>query len=195
MSTEPVIHEHKVFSHIDYTEKKLRHREFYKCKFEGCVFVKSDLRTNSFEDCTFESCNFTMTNIEGAGFRNAIFKNCKLLGLDFTACNTFMFSFKFEECLMDYCIFYGSKLKKTPFIQCSLKEVDFTEADLSSASFSKSDLSGAKFSNTVLEKTDFRGATNFSIEPEFNKMKKAKFSSYQLEGLLYKYQLDIDYDG
>jgi fluoroquinolone resistance protein len=93
---------------------------------------------------------------------------------------------------MDYCSFYGRKLKKTGFVKCSLKNVDFSETDLTSSIFSNSDLTGATFSNTLLERVDFRTATNFSINPEFNKIKKAKFSAFQLEGLLYKYQLDID---
>ena len=194
MENELVFHEHKVFAGIDYTGEILQQMDFYNCKFQSCVFVKSDLRKSSFEDCTFENCNFTMTNVEETGFRNASFKGCKILGIDFTRCNKFLFSFKFEGCLMDYCIFYGSKLKKTDFINCSLKEADFTEADLSSSDFSKSDLTGTIFSNTILENADFRGATNFSIEPEFNRMKKAKFLVYQLEGLLFKYQLDVDYN-
>ena len=99
---------------------------------------------------------------------------------------------KFDNCIMDYCTFYGTKLDKTHFIKCSLKEVDFTEANLSSSFFTESDLTGALFSNTNLEKTNFRTATSFAIDPEFNKMKGAMFNSFQLEGLLYKYGLDVE---
>jgi fluoroquinolone resistance protein len=193
MANDTTIHEHKEFKNIDYTEKILRDREFIKCKFVACIFTKSDLRSNSFEDCIFEECNFSMTVIDDTGFRNATFNGCKIFGVDFTRCSKFMFSFKFENCSLDYCTFFGTKLKKTNFIKCSLKEVDFSSADLSAAVFTNSDFLGAKFSNTILEKADFRNATNFSIDPEFNKLKKAKFSPLQLEGLLYKYQLDIDY--
>lgn len=193
MANSIVYHEQKEFKGIDYLEKILRNQNFNGCKFIACNFTKSDLRTNSFEDCVFENCNFSMVEIEGTGFRNAIFNNCKILGVDFSRCNKFMFSFKFENCIIDYSTFYGSKLQKTDFIQCSLKEVDFTEANLTSAVFTNSELAGAKFSNTILEKADFRNAKNFVIDPEFNKLKKAKFSVFQLEGLLYKYQIDIDY--
>lgn len=72
-----------------------------------------------------------------------------------------------------------------------MKDVDFTEADLSLAIFTNSNLTRARFSNTILEKADFSSATNFSIELESNKVKKAKFSAFQLEGLLHKYQLNI----
>ena len=93
---------------------------------------------------------------------------------------------------MDYCTFFGTKLNKTVFKKCSLRETDFTEANLSMAQFPESDLLGTIFSNTNLEKTDFRGATNLSIDPQYNKMKGAKLHSFQLEGLLYKYGLEIE---
>ncbi|WP_237702550.1 pentapeptide repeat-containing protein [Bizionia argentinensis] len=93
---------------------------------------------------------------------------------------------------MDYSTFFGAKFKKTHFIKCSLKEVDFSESNLSAAVFKNTDLMGARFSKTNLEKTDFRSAKNFAIDPELNMLKKAKFSALQLEGLLHKYQLDIE---
>ncbi len=185
------LHENKLFKKIDYTEKSLRDREFYKCIFEGCIFFKSDLMGNSFEDCTFENCNFSMTKVQGAGFRNTIFKGCKILGVDFSECNKFAFSFSFYGCNIDYSTFFGTKLMKTKFDKCSLKDTDFSEVNLSSSVFSDCDLTGTIFSNTILDKVDFRTANNYSIDPEFNKLKKAKFSSFNLEGLLYKHQLDI----
>jgi fluoroquinolone resistance protein len=193
MTNDNVFHEQKEFKNIDYSEKTLRNRDFNKCKFIDCYFTQSDLRTNNFDNCFFENCNFTMTVVEGVGFRDATFKSCKILGVDFSQCNIFLFSFHFDNCIMDYCTFYGRKLKKTNFVHCLLKNVDFSETDLTSSVFSNSDLTGAMFSNTLLEKVDFRTATNFSIDPEFNRLKKAKFSAFQLEGLLYKYQLEIDY--
>jgi len=193
MSNEIITHENKTFTNVDYTEKVLRDREFYKCIFIGCVFSRSDLIGNSFEDCIFENCNFSMTKIRGAGFRNAQFIECKILGLDFSECNKFMYSFSFNQCHLDYSTFYGTRLQKTKFDKCSLKETDFTEVNLTASIFNECDLNGTIFSNTNLEKVDFRTSTNYSIDPEFNKLKKAKFSGFNLEGLLYKYQLSIEY--
>ena len=48
------------------------------------------------------------------------------------------------------------------------------------------------FNKTILEKADFRTAYNFSIDPENNRMKKARFSSIGIQGLLYKYDIVID---
>lgn len=192
MPTDIVIHTDKTFQQIDYSEKVLRNREFVRCHFIGCDFSKADLRTNDFEDCTFETCNLTMVNLQGVGLRNILFKDCKVMGIDFSALNKFMFSFSFENCQLNYSIFYRTKLKKMKFVNSSLREVDFSEADLSDSTFSKCDLLGATFSGTNLEKVDFRTATNVILDPDNNKMKKAKFTIHQLEFLLSKYQLDIE---
>ncbi len=191
--TEPVVHQNKQFTNVNYAEKRLENREFIKCEFLNCDFSKSDLRGNDFVDCQFRNCNFSMVVLDGAGFRDAAFSECKLLGVDFTRCNKFMFSFSFTQCYLDYSTFYGTKLIKTRFRECSMKEVDFTEADLSGAVFERCDLIDTKFLNTKLEKTDFRTAENFSIDPESNKIKKARFSALNLTGLLHKYNLDIDF--
>lgn len=191
---ETVVHQNKTFSGVDYAEKKLRNREFVKCEFVSCDFNKSDLRENDFEDCTFKQCNFSMADIVETGFRNAKFIGCKMLGVDFTRCSKFAFSFSFTDCHLDYSNFFGTKLKKATFKNCTLKDVEFSEADLTASEFLECDLTLARFSNTNLEKTDFRTAVNFSIDPDGNKMKKAKFSVLNLAGLLSKYNLDIDYN-
>ena len=83
-------------------------------------------------------------------------------------------------------------MKKTNFIDCSIKEVDFAETDLSMAIFKNCDLLNTSFMRTNLEKTDFRSAVNYSFDPELNKIKKAKFSSEGISGLLMKYNIDIE---
>lgn len=135
-----------------------------------------------------------MTIVKGTGFKDARFTGCKILGINFSTCNKFLFSFHFEQCHLDYSIFYGAKLRKTKFTDCSLKETDFEEADLTGSVFHNCDLSGATFVRCVLEKTDFRTARNFSLDPAVNKVRQAKFSALNLVGLLYQYNLDIDYN-
>ena len=190
---EELLFERKEFQDVDFSGQTLQNIEYYRCTFERCTFNKADLSNSAFEECTFKACDFTMTVISNTGFRDVVFSECKLMGLDFAISSKFMFSFRFDRCYMNYCVFFGRNLKNTNFSGSTLKEVDFTEANLTAAIFTNADLTLTKFSNTNLEKADFRGAVNFSIEPEFNKVKKAKFSLLQLEGLLYKYQLDIDY--
>jgi uncharacterized protein YjbI with pentapeptide repeats len=70
--------------------------------------------------------------------------------------------------------------------------VDWTECDLSSSVFERCDLRDAKFENSNLEKVDFRTAFNFSIDPDNNRIKKARFSLDGVPGLLGKYNIEID---
>lgn len=189
---QTITHIDKLFSTVDYAEKQLRNREFIRCEFIKCDFGKSDLKGNDFEDCTFTDCNFSLADIQGAGFRTAVFVGCKMLGVAFTQCNPFAFSVSFDQCHLDYSNFYGVKLRKTLFKSTSLKEVEFAEADLTDSQFIDCDLSAANFSNTILDKADFRTAINYSIDPERNKLKKARFSSLNLGGLLHKYDLVFD---
>ena len=93
---------------------------------------------------------------------------------------------------MIYSTFFGTKLRKTNFTDCSLKEVDFSNVDLSESVFKNCELSGATFINTILEKVDFRTALNYGMNPDLNKIKKAKFSALNLSGLLHKHNLDIE---
>jgi fluoroquinolone resistance protein len=72
-----------------------------------------------------------------------------------------------------------------------LTEADFSESDLTAAVFDHCDLARATFDHTVLEKADFRTAVNYSIDPEKNKIKKARFSMAGIAGLLDKYDIDI----
>ncbi|MXV16033.1 pentapeptide repeat-containing protein [Hufsiella ginkgonis] len=191
---EDILHEGKRFTDVDYSGKKLADREFVRCIFERCDFSNSDLGDADFVDCEFRGCNFSMAKLQGAGLSNTWFAGCKLMGVDFSTCNKFLFSFTFEDCILDYSTFVRTKIKGTKFKNTSLKQVDFEGTDLTAVSFSHCDLADATFVNSILEKTDFSTARNFTIDPDVNRMKKAKFAYRDLAGLLGKYQLDIRYD-
>lgn len=49
------------------------------------------------------------------------------------------------------------------------------------------------FIGTNLERSDFRTVANFSIDPEANRIRKAKFPMSGLPRLLGKYGLEIDF--
>ena len=116
------------------------------------------------------------------------------MGVDFTRCNPYAFSITCVDTVLDYSIFYGCKLRQTVFRGCSLKQVEFEQADLTGVVFNECNLEAANFQQSKLEKADFRTAHHFSIDPEANKVKGAKFSSQNLAGLLGKYRLDIRLD-
>ena len=117
---------------------------------------------------------------------------CKLLGLRFDECNPLLLSFSFQGCILNFSSFYKLKIKGTAFKDCKLEEVDFVESDLTNVRFENCDLTMASFENTTLSGADLRSARNFFIDPEKNKVKKAKFSLSGLEGLLDKYDIVVE---
>jgi len=84
------------------------------------------------------------------------------------------------------------KLKKMIFKNCNIQEADFSEAELTNSVFDFCDLQRTIFFHTNLEMVDFRTSYNYSIDPEQNKMKKAKFAASGLSGLLDKYNIIIE---
>ena len=88
--------------------------------------------------------------------------------------------------------FFQLKLKKIRFNNCKLQEVDFAETDLSKAVFNNCELNNALFDKTILEKADLRTAHHYTINPENNRIKKARFSISGIAGLLNKYQIQIE---
>jgi len=71
-------------------------------------------------------------------------------------------------------------------------KIDFSATDLTASSFLNCDLSRSIFQQTILEKADFRTANNYSLDPESNRIKNAKFSSSWIIGLLDKYKIIIE---
>jgi uncharacterized protein YjbI with pentapeptide repeats len=183
--------ENIIFEKKDYTEIQFNPGEYEHCTFNGCNFSGIDLSHITFTDCTFISCNFSLTKLINTGLRDIHFNDCKMLGLHFEDCSDFLFSVHFDKCILNLSSFYKQKLKATNFNDCLLNEVDFTDADCSYAIFNNCDLSGAKFEKTILEKADLSTAFNFSIDPEMNRIKKAKFSMEGIAGLLDKHDIEI----
>ena len=83
-------------------------------------------------------------------------------------------------------------IKKTIFKDCQLREIDFSESNLTQVVFDQCDLAQSIFINSILDKADFRTAYNYSIDPEKNRLKKAKFSLMAISGLLDQYDLVIE---
>jgi uncharacterized protein YjbI with pentapeptide repeats len=83
-------------------------------------------------------------------------------------------------------------MPKTNFIACSMKETGFINTQLSNAIFDNCNLDNAIFNDSQLAGADFRSAYNYKIDPEYNPMKKAKFSVQGIVGLLEKYDIKIE---
>ena len=183
--------EDQKFEGIDNSAKVVQ-GDYEGCSFKNCNFSDADFSHYKFTECTFDGCNLSMVKLMKTSFNDGRFIDCKMLGLDFEHCSEHLFSVYFEGNTLNFSSFVSRNLKKTTFKNCILHEVDFTDADLNSAVFAGCDLNRARFEHTNLEKADFRTSFNFAINPEINKLKKAKFTLVGLPGLLDKYDLLIE---
>ena len=170
----------------------LQRGEYEKCSFKNCDFSNQDFSGFKLIDCTFDSCNLSMIKLDSAAFQDVLFRDSKMLGLRFDTASGFGFSVYFDGCQLNHSSFFRLKLRKTKFKNCQMEGVDFGESDLTDAVFDNSNLLQAIFDNSILEKADFRTAQNISLDPERNKLKKAKFAQSNIAGLLDKYQIVID---
>lgn len=182
----------ETFEKIDFKATPLKKGEYESCSFKNCDLSEADLADVRFIGCDFISCNLSLAKFKKTSFQDVKFKDCKMLGLRFEHCDPFNLSFSFDNCMLNHSSFYLVKLKKTLFKNCQLQECDFTETDLSSAALDDCDLARSTFENTILEKADLRTAYNYAIDPELNRVKRARFSLSGVPGLLGRYDIDIE---
>ena len=175
----------------NFLELPLQKGTYEGCTFDQCIFNSADVAGIQFIDCSFENCDLSLANLKRTAFRDVKFKGCKMQGLHFDDCDHFLFDAGFDNCNLNHSTFYKVPMKKVVFKKCTCKEVDWSGADLTGAILEQTDLHLSKFDQTILEKADMSTAYHFSIDPERNKIKKAKFSIEGLPGLLEKYDLNI----
>lgn len=184
--------EGKTFRNTDFSKRTLVVAEHENCTFVHCNFSGADLSNSRFTECIFQSCDLSNAKSQETVFRNAMFQECKLQGMHFDQCRSFLLSMRFDDCNLDFCTFTRLDLRTSSFKGSSLREADLTEANLAKTVFDNCDLERATFLNTNLEGADFRTAYNFCIDPEKNRLKKARFSSVGVVGLLWKYEIEIE---
>jgi uncharacterized protein YjbI with pentapeptide repeats len=165
---------------------------YEECQFRHCNFAHANLSNLMFRNCTFDACDMSLAKLGGTGLQEVRFANCKLLGITFSDCRKLLLQMEFERCLLKLSVFSGLDLKNTSFVDCDLQEADFTGANMSGAAFGNCDLKKALFFHTNLEKADFRTAYNYSISPENNRLRKARFSMHGIAGLLDAYDINIE---
>ena len=132
-----------------------------------------------------------MAALRNTSFKNVQFEECKFLGIVFRECNPFLLSMNFKGCLLNLADLSGLPLKGIHFENCSLQEVDFSETDLNQSVFKECDLERAIFDNTNLAEADFSTAYHFTIDPAKNSIRKAKFATDGLAGLLVQYGIEV----
>lgn len=184
--------EDQIFERLNFTIEAFSKGKFENCRFVNCNFHGISLINNIFRECIFEDCDLSLCNLTDTTLNDVSFFGCKLVGVQFECCRDFLFSVKFENCDLKLSVFFKRKLKKTLFKNCNLQETDFSEADLTESLFDNCDLQRTIFQRTNLEKVDFRTSYNYSIDPEQNRIKKARFSRMGLDGLLDKYGIVVE---
>lgn len=182
----------KRFDQQDFFTNPLAAGEYEDCQFINCNFSDADLSKIRFIESEFIDCNFSNATLRETAFQDVRFNRCKMLGLRFEDCDQFVFAVEFKGCQLNHASFYQMKLNRVVFQECQLHGVDFIETNLGNVSLQHCDFLDASFENTNLEKADLRGSTNFSINPEVNIIRGAKFSQSALAGLLEQYQIKID---
>jgi len=183
--------EQELFTKQDYTESPLPKGEYDNCNFRNCNFAGSDLSEVRFTDCTFASCDLSNVNVTKASLQETVFKDCKMLGFRFDSCDQLGLTVRFENCQLDHSSFYQVKLNHTVFLNCSLREVDFTESDLRNTIMDQCELMAATFDHTNLERANLTTSLNYSINPENNRIRGARFSLPAVVGLLDAYEIEI----
>lgn len=158
-------------------------------EFKNCIFT--DISGIDFTDCVFRNCNLSNVKFNNCKLDKVEFFDCKLLGVNFSQSKDFGFEVHFFNCNMDYTSFDKKKMNKSQFDNCQLVESNFTQADLSKCKLNNCNFQSALFAKTNLTAVDFRTCSNFLIDPTDNFIKKAKFRSQDLAGLLYRFDIVI----
>jgi uncharacterized protein YjbI with pentapeptide repeats len=124
--------------------------------------------------------------------QDVVFEESKLIGIDFSRCNTnLFFSIKATKTFLQYCNFSSLNMKHFNFDRSKIIQCRFDETNLSEARFLEVDFAGSTFHNCDLTKANFEKAMNYVLNPCENKIKKAKFSSPECLGLIKALDVEI----
>ena len=169
--------------------------EFHDCRFEACSFAEAIFRDCRFVECAFQACDLSLVQVAGSTFSATSFLDSRIIGVDWTQADWSGVSLGkpigFERCAISHSTFIGLSLPGIRIKECVAADVDFREADLSRADFADSDLSESLFLNTDLSEADLRTARNYTIAPEQNVLKGARFSLPEAMSLLFNMDIDL----
>ncbi|GAB4273416.1 MAG: pentapeptide repeat-containing protein [Opitutales bacterium] len=180
------------FKAEDASRKAFSHQRFEACTFQHCQLAEAEFLNCAFVDCRFEHCDLSNAKVDGCRFNQVAFVDCKLIGISWFDIDKTLFAPSFERCQLDYSSFHGLPLKKVHILDCHAHEVSFHEADLSQADLSGTDFKRSTFLATDLRKADLRGAKDYSIDPQANKVQGARFSFPDVVGLLGAFGIKVE---
>ena len=177
---------------MDFQQEGFSRGVYEECVFSACSFQECDLSLSRFVDCTFSNCNLSNAHVAETVFQGVQFNDCKMMGIRMELASKHLFTAVFNHCVLSYSSFRGRKMNRWKFKDCIFHHTDFSGSDLGNAVFAHCDLKEAVFDKTNLQGADLTQAFNFTIDPEANAVKKARFQLSGLPGLLTKYGLKIE---
>lgn len=180
----------ETFTNIHFLQLVNERDHYENCEFLNCAL--SDISHTTFINCSFKNCNLSNCVVNNCMLQDVSFLDCKLLGINFSQAKDFAFTLFCKNCNLDYASFDKKKLNKSVFDNCKMHHVNLTLADLSKSKLIDCDLFEAHFSQTNIATVDFTSSHNFTINPENNQIKKAKFLMQDLEKLLYQYDIIVE---
>lgn len=178
-----------------FSGSELRGRRFEDCEFDNCDFKDLLIQDCIFIDCRFTSCNLSFVKLDGSEFINVEFYTCKLLGVNWAnACWQGLMTgagLSFKQSIINSSSFFALTVPGIKIIECKAQDVDFREANLNSANFTGTDLGNSLFIHTNLSDADFSDATDYSLDPRNNELKKARFSRFEALNLLASMDIEL----
>ncbi|OEU73632.1 MAG: hypothetical protein BA874_02320 [Desulfuromonadales bacterium C00003068] len=179
------------FKNIQLNDGEIIDTEFYCCRFTECNFSRTTFRKCRFEDCVFTECNLSLIIPKYSSFVDVDFKNSKAIGINWSEA-AIPLSVNFHSCAIDSSSFFNLNISQIIIKNCSSREVDFTEANLTKGDLTATDFLNSRFSKTNLTRSDLRNAINYDINPEYNLLKKTRFSTPEVISLLSALDIILD---
>jgi uncharacterized protein YjbI with pentapeptide repeats len=169
-------------------------KDFEQVNFTNCDLQNADFSGFSFEDCTFENCNLSLIQLKNSRVRDNQFKSCKMIGINWTNIDESLnFGNVFTDSVLDMNNFTGLNISHFEAYKCTFKETWFNQSNLTEAILKECDLSGAFFNATNLSKADLRGSFGYMVDPQYNKITKAKFSLPEAVSLLNGFDISLEW--
>jgi len=165
---------------------------FEECTFDGLDLTGFDLRNTRFEHCTFRKCTLADVRLTGVRLHGVRFEHCTLPNLRWSTLDTLVLDFTLVDC----------RAPLGDWGEMDLQGIQFKASDLSGGNFFKTDarktawtdcrLRDVVFDRTDLREADFRGATDWIIDPAENRLHGARFDANDLTGLVQSLGIQLD---
>ena len=184
------VEKEKVFKGLNLEGVNFSGKNFYRCRFEDCKLKEVELKKVTFEKCEFLRCNLSMMKPTRSSFIDVSFKESKVIGVNWQSAAT-PIGINFDNCLISYSNFFGLNLTMIKILNSTSREADFAEANLSKSKLNGTNFKDSLFLRTNLTGANFEFASNYSIDPNNNKIAKAIFSLPEAVSLLAFFDITL----